>query len=325
MTIVNTVLGPVSASELGKTLIHEHFIFGYPGFAGDVTLGRVNREEALRVGIDVAERVKAHGVKTVLDPTPNECGRDPLLLKQISEQTGVQIICTTGYYYEGEGATAYFKMRFSITDGEKEIYEMFMKEITEGIGDTGIKAGAIKLASSKNAITDYERTFFKAAARAQQQTGVPIITHTQEGTMGPQQAELLVSAGADPKRVLIGHMCGNTDVVYHMNTLQYGVNIGFDRFGVQGFVGTPTDLARQATLTGLLGLGYGKQIMLSQDTVNFWLGRPVVWPPELAESMANYHPTHLFENIVPSLQKSGITDEQLHQLFVENPKSFFAG
>ena len=86
-----------------------------------------------------------------------------------------------------------------------------MAEITDGIGDTGIKAGVVKLTSSKDEITDYEKMFFAAGAKAQRETGVPIITHTQEGTMAPEQAEFLLSEGADPDRVMIGHMDGNTD------------------------------------------------------------------------------------------------------------------
>ena len=71
---VNTVMGPISIDDLGKTLIHEHFVFGYPGYSSDITLGPYNREEALEVGINVAKKVLSYGVKTVVDATPNETG-----------------------------------------------------------------------------------------------------------------------------------------------------------------------------------------------------------------------------------------------------------
>jgi phosphotriesterase-related protein len=322
---VNTVTGEILSSELGKTLIHEHFLFGYAGFHGDTTVGGFDFDVAINVALQVADRVKAHGVRTILDPTPNDCGRDPLFLREVSERTGLQIICTTGYYYEDEGAPGYFKFRAMLGTAEEEIYEMFMREITVGIGKTGIKAGAIKLASSKDIITDYERMFFKAAARAQKETGVPIITHTQEGTMGPEQAELLIAEGADPRRIVIGHMCGNTDVAYHLRTLQTGVNIAFDRFGLQGIVGTPMDEMREAVLIGLLGLGYGDRILLSQDTVNYWLGRPFVIPEPLQPFLQNYHITHLFENVLPVLKKAGIREEQLESIFLDNPRRVFEG
>src|SRR5699024_11638824 len=78
------------------------FMFGYPGYSGDVTLGQFNRDEAVRVGIKAANDIMKYGVKTVVDPTPNECGRQPEILKEISEATGLQIVCATGYYYEGD-------------------------------------------------------------------------------------------------------------------------------------------------------------------------------------------------------------------------------
>jgi len=165
--------------------------------------------------------------------------------------------------------------------------------------------------------------FFTAGAKAQRETGVPIITHTQEGTMAPEQAEFLISEGADPDRVMIGHMDGNTDQAYHIATLDHGVNIAFDRYGIQGLVGMPMDEMRTACLLGLLGTGYGDRIMLSHDTVNVWLGRPPVFPEEAEELLANWHITHLFDNVLPVLKKAGITDEQLDGIFFENPKRLF--
>ena len=82
-TQVNTVTGPISSDDLGKTLVHEHFAFGYPGFQGD-SLGPYDREAVVKTGLEVAEKVKAHGGETVIDATPNECGRDVEALKEIS-------------------------------------------------------------------------------------------------------------------------------------------------------------------------------------------------------------------------------------------------
>ena len=249
-TTVNTVTGPVSSDDLGKTLMHEHFFFGYPGYEGDSTLGPNYVEEIIATGIEVAERAKMHGVETIVDATPNDCGRDPELLREISERAGIKIICSTGYYYEGEGAPAYFKFRQGLGSAPAEVEELMMTEITSGIGQSDIKAGVVKLASGKDEISDYEKMFFAAGAKAQRETGIPIITHTQEGTMGPEQAELLVEAGADPNRVVIGHMDGNTDVAYHLATLDHGVTIAFDRFGIQGIVGAPMDKMRITCLIG---------------------------------------------------------------------------
>lgn len=146
-------------------MIHEHFIFGYPGFQGDVTLGPFIEEEALETAIGIARHIMSFGIKSVVDPTPNECGRNP----------------------------------------------------------------------------KYEKMFFRAAARVQLETGIVILTHTQEGTMGPQQVQLLIDNGADPSRIIIGHMCGNTNPDYHKEVMDQGVRIAFDRFGIQGIAGAPFD------------------------------------------------------------------------------------
>src|SRR5699024_10391624 len=287
----------------GKTLIHEHFLFGYPGYEGDVTLGKFNKSEAVANGIAAARAVMEHGVKTVVDPTPNECGRHPDVLKEISEKTGLQIICATGYYYEGEGATPYFKFRQMLGTAEKDIYDMFMTEINEGIAGTGIRPGIIKLASSKNEITSYEKMFFDVAAQVHKETGIMLLTHTQEGTMGPEQANMLIQLGVDPTKIMIGHMCGNTDVAYQLETLNTGVHIGFDRFGIQKLVGAPMDEERVETLVQLLEKGYEDQIMLSHDSINHWLGRQPDMDEDTAYLVRNWHPTHLFENIVPELKE----------------------
>ncbi|KPV44417.1 phosphotriesterase family protein [Alicyclobacillus ferrooxydans] len=323
--MVNTVTGPVPASDLGKTLMHEHFVFGYPGYQGDVTLGAFDHEEALNIGIGVAERLLAHGVKTVVDPTPNDCGRNPELLREISERTGLQIICATGYYYEGEGAPAYFKLRAGFGDIGEEVYEMFMTEITRGIAKTGIKPGVIKLGSSRGVITDYEQVFFRAAARAQKETGITIVTHTQDGTMGPDQADLLISEGGNPDRIVIGHMDGNTDVAYHHETLKRGVTIGFDRFGLQIVNNCPMDYLRETVLIGLIGIGYGHKVVLSHDSVNCWCGRPFKMSEQAAALLSTWNPTHIFDDVLPVLEKAGITEAQLRQIFEENPRSVFGG
>ena len=326
MATVNTVTGPISTNELGLTLMHEHFFFGYPGYQGDSTLGPFDRDAVVAASVEVAEAAKAHGVKTVVDATPNECGRDPEMLREVSERSGVQIVCSTGFYYEGEGAPAYFKFRQSLGTAEGEIEEMFLKEVSDGIGTTGIKPGAIKLASSKDTITDYEAMFFRTGAKAQRETGIPIITHTQEGTMAPEQATMLIAEGAAPSRVMVGHMDGNTNPDYHRATLERGVSIAFDRIGLQGIVGMPMDEDRYTVILDLLkDAGNANKIMLSHDTVNVWLGRPPVMPDALGALLANWRITHLFENVIPTLKQRGVTDEQINTMLVENPKRLFGG
>jgi phosphotriesterase-related protein len=318
-----TVSGPIEASALGVTLPHEHVIFGYPGYQGDVTLGGFDHDAALAHCTGVAQMLRSRGVQTVVDATPNECGRDPVFLREVAEASGLNILCSSGFYYEGEGGTAYFKFRFSLGDGFQEVYDMMLREVTEGVGGTGIRAGVLKIASGRDAISPYESVFFRAAARVQRETGVPIITHTQEGQQGPQQAEMLVGEGADPSRIIIGHMDGNTDVQYHLDTLKHGVTVGFDRIGLQGLVGTPLDSERLRVLEALIAQGYAGQITLSHDSIWQWLGRPLVMPDAILPAVKDWHPAHIHDDILPELLRRGVSADQITLMTVGTPARIF--
>ncbi|MGE5545203.1 MAG: phosphotriesterase [Bacillota bacterium] len=322
--MINTVTGPVSSDSLGKTYIHEHLLFGYPGFQGDFSVAPFNREEAIKLCVDtITPLIEQYGLKTAVDATPNECGRDVLFMKEVSEKTGLNIIAASGYYYEGEGAPAYFKQRSGMKDIVPDIYEMMKTETTIGIEGTGIKAGVFKLATSKGVITDYEKAFFVAAAKVSSEEGIPIITHTQEGTMGPEQADLLIANGADPKRINIGHMGGSTDIQYHLNTLAKGVYISFDRFGLEQLAGCPSDATREIMIAALCAAGYADRIMLAHDCAIKWIGRPLPLPDAALPLIANWNWANIMVNVVPALKKLGVSDEQINMMLVENPKRFF--
>ncbi len=324
-TTVNTATGPVASNELGITLMHEHIAFGYPGWEGDRTIAPFDRKAIVEETVAVFGKLREYGVNSYVDATANDVGRCPELYREISEKTGIQVICSTGYYYEGEGSSTYWKFRGTLGDINEELYELLMKEITVGITDTGIKAGVVKVGSSKGQITDYEKILFRTAGRVQKETGVPIITHTQEGTMGPEQADLLIDAGADPRRIQIGHMSDNLDLDYQIKTLSKGVFISWDRMGLQGMVGCPMDEQRYPVIAQLIKQGYGERLMISHDSILNWLGRPLKIPDQFLPFIANWNPCHLFANIIPALKGLGVTEEQVRILVAENPKRLFEG
>ncbi len=322
MPLVNTVMGPISADNLGLTLMHEHLVVGLPGWECDA-LGSYDREAVCKTRVEALQEAKGFGVKSMVDPVPADLGRDVELAKMISDRTGLNIILATGLYNEASGASPYFKLRSMMLDTVTEISEIFIKEVTQGIGKTGVKAGVIKVATGHGAITPYEETVLKAAAKAQKETGVPIMTHTEAGTMGPEQADLLISEGADPTRIVIGHMCGNANLQYHVSVLEKGVYIGFDRLGVEPLM---PDNLRKACIIGLAGIGYANRIILSQDHTRF-LGRP--WPWDSSDSadtsMSMWSYTHVFRNIIPALKKARVSDETIKTMMVDNPRRIFAG
>ena len=320
MANVNTVLGLISADELGLTLIHEHLALGYPGWECDALAPPYDREAATTTCVNALKGAKAYGMRTLVDATANDFGRDLELQKAVSERLSINIICATGMYTEKQGKTGYLKFRSQVYDITTEVYETFMKEITQGIGDTGVKAGVIKVATGHGQISHYEERILKAAARAQKDTGVPIITHTEAGTMGPEQADLLISEGADPKRIVIGHIGGNANLQYHISVLEKGVYIAFDRLGIEFL---SPDTLRKACIIGLVGIGYANRIMLSHDYWPYWPGRPFEMPDVARHLVANWSYVHVFKNIIPALKEAGISDEKINTMMVENPRKLF--
>lgn len=324
MSMVNTVTGPVPSSELGRTLMHEHFLYGYCGYQGDATLGPFREDEAFQTCVNAAETAKAYGIHTIVDATTNECGRNVRFLEKVAKATGINIICSTGYYFEQESAYAYWKFRSAFANLEDEISEMMITELTQGIEGTGIRAGVIKLGSSYQQILPMEQTFFRAAARAQKETGCVIITHTQQGTMGPEQAELLIKSGADPKKIAIGHMCGNQDLDYHRRVLEQGVYVNLDRFGLQGeLFHTPTDEQRVDLIEGLVKNGYEDKILLGHDSVNVQLGRPNLASPIMQEALKDANIGTLGNKVIPEMRRRGFGDALIEKFFTDNPAKLF--
>ena len=166
-------------------------------------------------------------MRTFVDPCPIELGRDAALMAEIAEKSEMNVVCTTGFYFEAMGLPVYWRARTT-----EEIAELYIREITHGIGTTGVRAGAIKVATGAPAITPLERKFLDAACIAQRATGVPIITHTQDGVCGPEQAQAFGEGGVEAHRCLIGHCCGNPDPAYHRRVVETGAYIGFDRIGI---------------------------------------------------------------------------------------------
>ncbi len=322
---VNTVCGQVDSDKLGGVLAHEHFIFGYPGWSGDtIKKAKFDREATMQKWIGVCEKVKALGINTIVDATPNECGRDVDLLKEISERAEINVICSTGFYFSGGGAPSYFNFRKMGHDVEKEIEELMYEELYNSIGDSGVKAGVVKLSSGANAIDDYEQMFFNAAAKiATKDKDIRIITHTQNGTCGPEQARMLISNGVDPRQIAIGHIEGNTDVDYLLKVAEQGVYMNFDRFGISVAYGCPSDERRIATVAAMVAMGYGDKICLSHDyNIDFW-GRPFTFPEELAKLLKNHNWYHISERIIPAMHKAGISEEQTHKFLFDNPQNFY--
>ncbi|MFK7733608.1 MAG: phosphotriesterase [Pseudomonadales bacterium] len=320
---VQTVTGAISVNELGVTLMHEHLLIGYPGALADTIRPGPSRDDMVATCVSKIQSMQALGIQSLLDPCPNDLGRDVTMAAEVADKTGFNIICATGLYKEDEGGAAYWHFRRSIGRAVENMAELFVHELTQGIADTGIRAGIIKIATGEGKITDYEYEVMEAAALAAVETGAPITTHTDQGTMGEEQQAFLLEKGVAPHKIIIGHSCGSAKHDYHMNMLNKGSYLGFDRFGLDVLV---PDEQRIDALVALLTKNQQRQIVISHDSVWCTQGQP--FPSDLLETMdpeALFNPTHFHMNIIPKLLERGVSQAQIDCMLVDNPRRFFAG
>ena len=318
---IQTVTGEITPDGLGRTLMHEHLLIGYPGWESDTINSGGTEEENFSICVDRIEEMKDLGFTSMLDPCPNDLGRDVEFIAKVAQKTGFQIICATGLYKQAEGGVPYWHFRSNFGPTVDAMAELFIRELTEGVGSTGVRAGIIKVATGPGEMTDYERGIFEAAAKASVETGAPITTHTDRGTMGDLQQRVLVEGGVPAHRIVIGHSCGTSDHEYHLGIARGGSYLGFDRFGLDM---VHPDAERVDALVRLLRAGAGDRVVVSHDSVWCWRGQP--FPPEAAAGIAEvWNPSHFSRRIVPKLGAAGISGAEIDALVVDNPRRFFAG
>ncbi len=316
---INTTAGSITPDRLGRTLVHEHVLAGYPGWFMDTRLPPFRRADAISRVVDSFQQLHAYGVRTVIDPCPADLGRDVEFVAEISQRSGITLICTTGVYTEAFGIP--YTFRFLETSAIEEIY---IREIEDGIGSTGIRAGLIKIATGDGAVSDYERRMLTAATRAARATGVPLISHTENCSCGHDQIDIVTGEGVAANRLLVGHCDGRDDHPYQASLAARGAYVGFDRFGLEVF---NSDENRMRNLKQMIDAGYRDQVMVSQDKVNCWLGNiPGVGSAEdIAKIVPNWTMTHLFERIFPRLLEMGVPQADIDTILVDNPRRFFSG
>jgi phosphotriesterase-related protein len=289
--------------------MHEHLFVEFGGAGAASLRPGPERDAIVNTCAAHVDRLRDFGVRTLVDPTTVDLGRNILLLEEVARKTKLQIVAATGLY----GTAAYIEMRDRIGKGPEPLAEHYIKEITSDIEGTSVKAGIIKVTTRYTRITDHEEVLLLAAALASNATGVPITTHTENGMLGDAQQQLLTAAGVPAERIVIGHSCGSTDFDYHARIGRAGSYLGFDRFGMESVV---TDETRAAGMAKLIEAGLVERLLVSHDSVWYWGGSG----PGAAQ---NWHPVNFFERVVPMLKAHGVTDVQVGTILERNPLRVF--
>ena len=302
---IRTVLGDIPPSELGSTACHEHLLWTVPKpYAGeDPDLGF----DSVPAAVTELEYFKAAGGSALVEMTTDEIGRAPLHLREISQAAQVHVIATTGHHKDKFSAAPL------TSKSVDEIAAGIVADITDGMNCTGVKAGVIKAATSKDAATDSERRVIQAVGLAHQATGAPVSTHTEAGTFALEQAQLLKRAGVPAGRLLIGHLDRNLPLETYFAIADTGVFLGFDQAGKIKYW---ADAERVTLVKELISAGHVRQILLSGDTA-----RKSAWHTH--DPHVNGI-AHLLLGFVPLLREAGVSEADVHTMLVENPANFLA-
>jgi phosphotriesterase-related protein len=290
--------------------MHEHIIVQSPGVKENFPV--FDRPAEVAGAAQKLKDAQARGVKTLVDLTPGDW-RDVPFVKDVVAAAGMQVIVATGLYWE----VPHFFQTLSTRTAEF-IADLFISDITEGIMDTGVKAGIIKCAADETGITPDVERVLRAAAKAHRATGVPISTHTHAASkVGLKQQDVFESEGVDLGRTVIGHSGDSDDIDYLTTMMKRGSYIGMDRFGLDQFL---PQGKRVGTIAKLCEMGFADQMVLSHDASCHFAWAPAELLPVV---VPNWHFNYIPDTVIPELRAAGVTDEQITAMTVDNPRRIF--
>uniref|UniRef100_A0AAU2VGQ7 Phosphotriesterase n=1 Tax=Streptomyces sp. NBC_00003 TaxID=2903608 RepID=A0AAU2VGQ7_9ACTN len=252
VSAAHTVLGEVAADRLGVVDAHDHLFIRSPRLPG----------QELDDVADAAARLAGFGALgggTVVQWTPYGMGRRIPELPALSRESGVHIIAATGLHqaahYAGE-------LLDSVRD---RLAELFVGELTEGIGDTGVRAGLIKVAGGFHGLDEHAALTMRAAAEAHHRTGAPIAVHLELGTGVLDVLDLLCGElEVPPGSVILGHLNRSPDFAVHRLAAEAGANLAFDG---PSRANHATDWRMPDALRALADAGFADRLLLGGDTV----------------------------------------------------------
>ncbi len=326
MSQIAAVRGLVDTADLGRTLMHEHvFVLSteiLQNYGGDWW----DEQERVTDGVAKLKALAERGITTIVDPTVIGLGRYIPRVQLINEQVPeLTIIVATGLYTFDE-LPHYFTYRGpgTILEGPELLVDLFVKDIREGIADTGVKAAFLKCVVEEKGLTPGVERVARAVAQTHRETGVPITVHTNAAReTGTTALDLFESEGVDLTKVVVGHSGDSNDLDYLRRLMDRGATIGMDRFGLDMF--NPT-ADRVATVVSLAEEGYSDRMVLSHDAacyMDYFSGD--VAQNLLDQAAPNWNFNHIPDQVLPALREAGVTEGQIETMLVENPRRYFGG
>jgi phosphotriesterase-related protein len=319
MAQIETVRGPIDSTQLGATLMHEHVFVLDTEILNNYPEDWGVEEKRIADAIGRMNELKSRGVDAIVDLTVIGLGRYIPRIQRVAAETQLHLIVATGIYtYHDLPFYFHFRGPGTILGGPELIADMFVRDIEDGIADTGVKAGILKCATDEPGLTPGVERILRATAQAHRRTGVPISTHTHaRRRVGLDQQRVFTEEGVDLSRVVIGHSGDTTDLDYLEKLVGNGSYIGMDRFGINTILSFED---RVNTVAAMCERGHAARMVLSHDAAcfNHWLPeRP------LPSILPQWHYLHIHNDVIPALKQKGVTDQHLHTMLVENPRRIF--
>lgn len=317
---VETVRGAIPTSDLGVTLMHEHVFVLSPEIMANHPEGWGDEKDREDAAVEKLNALKAIGVDTIVDPTVIGIGRYIPRIQRVAARTDLQIVVATGLYtYNDVPMYFHFTGPGTALGGAETMTELFVRDITEGIADTGVKAAILKCATDAHGVTPGVERVLRAVAAAHRATGVPITTHTHaHSRRGLDQQRIFAEEGVDLSRVIIGHSGDTKDIAYLEELIAAGSYLGMDRFGVDNILSFDD---RVDIVAQMCQRGHAGKMVLAHDASCY-----IDWLPEAALPLVlpNWHYLHIHNDVLPALRARGVSEDQITTMLVDNPRAIFS-
>ena len=303
--VVESVRGPLEASRLGTTLVHEHVLVDFGG-AATASRSRYDAEAVYRTVLPHLEELARRGCRTLFECTPAYLGRDPQLLLRLADASGLQIVTNTGYY----GAARDIAVpKHAYGESPKQLAARWTAEYERGIEGTGIRPGFVKIGVDSGPLSAIDRKLVEAGALTHLATGLTLAIHTGDGRAALEILGALARLGVAAEAYVWVHAQSEPDRATRAWAAQQGAWVELDGVSprtLDSHVEAVLDLHRRNRLD---------RVLVSQDAGWYHVGEP-------GGGSYRSH-AFLFDAFVPALRAGGLADAEIHALLVRNPAEAF--
>ncbi|MBL7856818.1 MAG: phosphotriesterase [Cyclobacteriaceae bacterium] len=303
---VITVNGVVAAEAIGTTLPHEHILVDFIG-ADSIRPGRYTTDSVVAKALPYLIELKSKDCQTFIDCTPNYIGRDVNLLQRLSLESGVNIVTNTGYY--GAAGQKYLP-HHAFTESAEQLADRWIQEFENGIDETAIKPGFIKLGADAGPLTGEQKKIMKAGAITHLKTGLTIAVHSGDGNAAREELKIFLENGVAPDAFIWVHAQNEKDFTVFHEIASQGAWVEFDGLNADNteeYVNMLTYMKKHSLL---------QRTLVSHDAGWYHVGE---------KNGGDFRAfTSLFTNLIPRLKEEGFSEEDIDQLIGKNPGEAFA-